>query len=646
MQRISKKRDAMRTQFPVFLLWLMLVPASVPAYTQVHDSSQKSQTANSLYTQKSQTANGLYAQGGESTGSLRAQAQPAGVRQAEEGAAKKQADGAKIQADAQADVTGVEKTEAEVMKQYACKYRAAEEPAKRLVLANEFFGHLYQTGYIDEPIVFPAGAHMDSVDVNVWFYISEWYYYEGEYGLAVQYAKRAEEHCTSHVDEISKSDVYSQLGGAYFRASDYEKAAEALLKSYEIDRKSGDYDRLSSTLNGIGCVFVAGGKAPEAEKYVMEGIAANALTNNLSRRAVLFGTASEMYKAIGDNQKALQYATGALEIARETGDSSKIGVRLSQVANVQLGMGQVEDAKRSLAEAMPLLQESGNLHSYGICMNQMGDILANEGKTEEATDYYREAAGIFLRQKDMRNELHSREGLYRVTKLTLPGEAMLHLERAKVLQDSIYRQETGEALGKYNAIYYNDILQEKQQQAEHQKRVILWTSITLAVVVLFIIIIGVTAAWRYHKRKQTDYEQDLNSLKGQYDEVNKHYRNLVTEQMKENTGMTDDDRLFIGELIDAINTEAEKGIVSIDKIADHMHISVVTLRRRITRTLSMTPQAYVLQVRMHKAKYLLENYRDITIAEVSERCGYSQVPNFTRAFQKYYGISPKEARAK
>jgi AraC-like DNA-binding protein len=156
----------------------------------------------------------------------------------------------------------------------------------------------------------------------------------------------------------------------------------------------------------------------------------------------------------------------------------------------------------------------------------------------------------------------------------------------------------------------------------------------------------VTAAWRYHKRKQTDYEQDLSSLKGQYDEVNKHYRNLMTEQMKDAKGMTDDDRLFIGELIDAINTEAEKGIVSIDKIADHMHISVVTLRRRITRTLSMTPQAYVLQVRMHKAKYLLENYRDITIAEVSERCGYSQVPNFTRAFQKFYGISPKEARAK
>ena len=309
-------------------------------------------------------------------------------------------------------------------------------------------------------------------------------------------------------------------------------------------------------------------------------------------------------------------------------------------------MGRVEDAKQSLTEAMPLLQESGNLHSYGICMNQMGDILANEGKTEEATDYYREAAGIFLRQKDMRNELHSREGLYRVTKMTLPGEAMLHLERAKVLQDSIYRQETGEALGRYNAIYYNDILQEKQQQAEHQKRVILWTSLSLAAVVLLVIIIGVTAAWRYHKRKQTDYEQDLSSLKGQYDEVNKHYRNLMTEQMKDAKGMTDDDRLFIGELIDAINTEAEKGIVSIDKIADHMHISVVTLRRRITRTLSMTPQAYVLQVRMHKAKYLLENYRDITIAEVSERCGYSQVPNFTRAFQKFYGISPKEARAK
>lgn len=101
---------------------------------------------------------------------------------------------------------------------------------------------------------------------------------------------------------------------------------------------------------------MAAGKPQEAEKYVLEAIAANSLTDNPARRAVLFGTASEMYRAMGEPSKSLSYALKALEIERERGDSAKIGVRLSQVANAQLGMGRIEDAEQSLEEAMPLLE--------------------------------------------------------------------------------------------------------------------------------------------------------------------------------------------------------------------------------------------------------------------------------------------------
>ena len=588
----------MTTQTPVFLLALLLATASVPVSAQSTDNHLPSAAVQNAAVQN-------------------AAAQNAGTL-----------------------------SEGERIKQYAEKYAQAGQPAGRLALANDFFGYLYEIGFIGEPVVFPDGAHMDSVDLNVWFYLSDWYYNEGGYGPAVEYAMRAADYCTDRVDELSKSDVYSQLGNAWFHAGDYEKASRALLKSYEIDRKSGDYDRLSSTLNSIGCVFVAGGRAPEAEKYVMEGIAANALTDNLARRAVLYGTASEMYKAARDYPKALKYAEGALVITRETGDSAKTGIRLSQVANVHLGMGQVEEAKRLLAEAVPLLLNSGNLHSYGICRNQLGDIYASEGRLAEATNCYREAADIFLRQKDLRNELHSREGLYNVTKTSLPGEAMLHLERAKILQDSVYRLETGEALGRYNAIYYNDILKEKQLQAEHQKNVILVTSVSLALLVLAIIVIGITAAWRYHKRRQTNYENDITSLQGRYNEVNRHFHNLVQQKMKEAKNLTEDDRLFLGELIDAINAETEQGMASIDRIAGRMHITTATLRRRIAGTLKMTPMEYILQVRMRKARYLLENFRDITIAEVAERCGYTQIANFSRAFLKYYGVTPKEVKLK
>ena len=281
-------------------------------------------------------------------------------------------------------------------------YAGCESAAGRLRLANDFFSYLQQIDYIDEPIRFPADSHIDSVDVNVYYYVAEWYYGEGDYMSAISYCLRAT-HCMGVVDDRSKSDVYSLLGAAYFRTSAYEKAAEALNRSYKLDREAGDFDRMSSTLNSIASVLVAAGKPREAEKYILEAIAANSLTENLSRRAVLLGTASELYRSLGDAEQALDYAEQALRTERQVGDSARIGVRLSQLASAQLSLSQVAEARRSLSEAIPLLLHSGNHHSWGICQNQLGDILASEGKNREAAARYTAAAKLFLSQGDKYN---------------------------------------------------------------------------------------------------------------------------------------------------------------------------------------------------------------------------------------------------
>ena len=171
------------------------------------------------------------------------------------------------------------------IQEYAERYVQMQNRDDRLALANNFFAYLLQVGYIDEPIVFPAESHMDSVDVNVYYYIAEYYYSEGNYRTAADFCARAEK-CFGEVDDLSKSDIYALLGAAYFRMSEYDKATEALYRGYELDKASGDLDRTSSDLNSIASAFVAAGKPHEAEKYIMEAIAANSLTKNHARMAV------------------------------------------------------------------------------------------------------------------------------------------------------------------------------------------------------------------------------------------------------------------------------------------------------------------------------------------------------------------------
>lgn len=527
---------------------------------------------------------------------------------------------------------------------YADEYSKCRDVQKRLKLANDFFDFLHQIDYIDEPIVFPDGSHIDSVDVNVYYYVAEWYYVQGEYQTAIDYCMCATD-CMGVVDDVSKSDVYGLLGAAYFRKGAFDKAADALNQCYELDKKSGDFDRISSTLNGIASVFVAAGKPQEAEKYILEAIAANSLTDNLARRAVLYGTTSELYRSMDNPQLSLEYAMKALDTERQLGDSARIGVRLSQLASAQLSLSMIDEARCSLEEAIPLLLRSGNLHSWGICQNQMGDILASENRNDEAAACYLEAAKLFFEQGDRYNELHAREGLYKVTKSSSPNDAMMHLERAKLLQDSIYQSETGEALSKYNAIYFNDILQKEKERTEHRNRIFITAGISLSAMLLAIIVVGIFVTHRRHEREVMSYEQNINTLQDQFSDINRRYQNMIAGMVPESDNLTDDDKKFLEQLTSTINALTEKGITDIGSIAAQMHTSPATLRRRLSQTLSVTPLAYIIQVRMHKAKYLMQNYRDITIAELAEKCGYAQVPNFTRAFTRYYGVTPSEAKS-
>ncbi|MBQ7259491.1 MAG: hypothetical protein IJS57_06045, partial [Paludibacteraceae bacterium] len=62
------------------------------------------------------------------------------------------------------------------MKHYAERYSGTPDAQKRIRLANDFFSYLQKIDYLDESVVFPNDAHIDSVDVNVYYYIAEWYY--------------------------------------------------------------------------------------------------------------------------------------------------------------------------------------------------------------------------------------------------------------------------------------------------------------------------------------------------------------------------------------------------------------------------------------------------------------------------------------
>ena len=85
-----------------------------------------------------------------------------------------------------------------------------------------------------------------------------------------------------------------------------------------------------------------------------------------------------------------------------------------------------------------------------------------------------------------------------------------------------------------------------------------------------------------------------------------------------------------------------RGSPDIELVAATVGVSVRTLQRRLHR--SGTSYADLARaVRRDAALPMLKN-RKQTIGEIARTLGYADHPHFTRAFQRWMGLSPREFR--
>jgi YesN/AraC family two-component response regulator len=93
-----------------------------------------------------------------------------------------------------------------------------------------------------------------------------------------------------------------------------------------------------------------------------------------------------------------------------------------------------------------------------------------------------------------------------------------------------------------------------------------------------------------------------------------------------------------------VQEQLEKDL-SLQQIADHIHIPRPTLSKWFKEETREDFREYLIRLRMQKAMDLLQN-RDIGIKEIAERLRYTSVPNFTRIFKQFTGMTPGAFRIK
>lgn len=504
----------------------------------------------------------------------------------------------------------------------------ASSGSEYISIANNVMRLFYAAKITDEAIEFEANAPRDSVNQQVWYWASEYFYAHQAYPQALKYGLQALPLCNNDEDRANYLSLISLI---YFRQSNYEQAANYAKQCYKLDEKSGDPDVMSSSLNTLAGIYIGANQPKEAEQYILKAIELAKQANNPARMAVLNGMASEVYHALGNGKEALKYINEACNIEQELGNEHKLMVRLSQKASVLIGLHDYKGAVNLLNQVIPYLETVGDKQSLAISCNKMGMALMGQNLDDEAVGYYRKAAEIFANIGDRGNEMHSRKGLYESLWSRNPDSAKIELNRFNDLKDSLYNMASAESLARYNAEFGSDWLQHENelQKAKTQKIIVLGG-------LLLIILVG--GVWLFMKRKMRLREAALQTIiKGLQPQNNIE---IIPEQEELSTS----DQELLDRLVDEVRSNMTHGDISIETLASKLCITRGQLNRRIKSITGVTTQQYVLRIRLEHARLLLVDNKETPISEVALVCGFEDATSFSRAFRRTFEKSPSQYR--
>lgn len=84
---------------------------------------------------------------------------------------------------------------------------------------------------------------------------------------------------------------------------------------------------------------------------------------------------------------------------------------------------------------------------------------------------------------------------------------------------------------------------------------------------------------------------------------------------------------------------------SVQALAEHCNTTPRTLLRRFQEAVGMSPIQYSQQLRVERAKALLESTR-LSLEEITSRCGYGDVSTFSKTFKRWAQVTPREYRSR
>ena len=497
-----------------------------------------------------------------------------------------------------------------------------EAPQKeRLKIANQIFRELYNDEVTDSLIKLPLPTSPDTVKAHLYYWMGEQKFYAQDFTRGITYFNKALEVIdTKNLGLIC--DTYNDLAICQTRCGLFSSAINSASRCIEIGEQMNDKERLVTATNIVGAIYLMAKQSAEAEKYLQRSLRLAMELKDSVKTAVRYGTLSEIYHTMGNNQKAIVYAREALRLDSLRGDAMRMAVRRVQLASPLFALNHTEQGGRLLRQARPVLESAHNMVSLAICLDQLGYVALRQKRWSEATQCFEQVISIYAQTGERFGESKAQWGLWLSLQHSDMHRAARHLEAYAVLKDSLYQKDVARMTADYDARYKNQELRLMNEQEREHSRMVKW--ILGSIVALLSVGIAVLLYILTLKAKNA-------RMKKQLDKVRSHL-------------LTPADREFVERVDSLVDRQLQECRIDLEQLAAALCITRPQLNRRMKALMDESMSGHVNRIRMERAKRLMAE-GSMNIGEIARACGFEDTAYFSRFFKKQEGVSPSDYKA-
>jgi tetratricopeptide (TPR) repeat protein len=257
-----------------------------------------------------------------------------------------------------------------------------------------------------------------SGDLGDWLRARDYYYRAGEYEKAAEIVNVATEpmarwglleqligllnESIETLERTSKATAMGNLAIVYKDMGDYKMALEICEQVKKFFADAGDKSKVADILGNIGNIYLLQGSYLEAQASYEESLEICREIGDRSSIAKNLHHLGTIHQLQGNLGEAQAHYEQSLAIKEELGDKRGIASSLHNLGAVHQSQGNLGEAQARYEQTLGISEELGDKRAIAMALHSLGRIHQEQGNLGEAQARYEQALGIFGELSDKR----------------------------------------------------------------------------------------------------------------------------------------------------------------------------------------------------------------------------------------------------